>query len=217
MSLQECLWDRIHDGQQWRDLNFTPNSLAVEVQKMLPSPSRILEIGCSRGRDARYFASHGHSVVGVDFSQVGLSQMMNLAKQQGCDSKITPIHHNIAGGLPASITGQFDCFYSRSSLHIYDDAMIGLFSGITPLIKDGGLIAIEGRTDEDDPIQESEKVGKGLAVNWREHGHVRRVWTEEFCLKLTKVFSWIPITLVEQEEDIGNKKKLLRFIAKKSS
>lgn len=215
LSLQERLWNEIHGRQEWEILNFTPNSLAVEVQKIFPPSANILEVGCSNGRDARHFASHGHSVVAIDFSEVALGQMMILAKQQGCDSRITPIHHNIAKGLP-TVTGPFDCFYSRSSLHIDDDAMIILFSGITPLLKNGGLIAIEGRTDEDDPIQESEKVEKGLAINWRERGHIRRVWTREFCLKLAKMFSWIPMILIEHEENIGNKKNLLRFIAKTS-
>lgn len=216
MSAQERLWDVIHGRQEWESLNFTPNSLAVEVQKMLPPSANILEVGCSNGRDARYFASLGHSVVAIDFSEVALAQMIELAKQQRCDSRVTPIHHNIAKGLP-TVTGPFDCFYSRSSLHIDDDAMTNLFGGITPLIKSGGLIAIEGRIDEDDPVRESERVGKSLAINWREKGHIRRIWTKEFCLKLAEVFSWVPMVLIEHEENIGNRKKLLRFIAKKTT
>ncbi len=215
MLIQESLWDKIHNRDDWVELNFTPNLLAMELQKILPEKSNILEIGCSRGRDARYLASHGHSVVAVDFSTVALTQMMELVKQQGCDSQITPIHHNIMKGLPTVSSDSFDCFYSRSSLHVDDEKMIVLAKSIDLVMKKGGLIAIEGRMEIDTPIQESEKIEGGLAVNWKESGHVRRVWKKEFCLQLARDFSWEVMTLLEYEDDVGNKKHLLRFIARK--
>lgn len=34
----------------------------------LPVPSTILDSGCGHGRDAAFFASYGHAVIGVDYS-----------------------------------------------------------------------------------------------------------------------------------------------------
>lgn len=212
---QESLWDEIHARQDWPELNFVPNDLAIEVKKLLPPFSRIIEVGCSNGRDARYLASFGHNVVAIDFSEVALVQMMSLAKEQECAERIIPIRHNIAGGLPNLPADSFDCFYARSSLHVNDDEMIKLAEGISLIIKSGGLVAIEGRTEDDESILDSEKIAGGLAINWKESGHLRRIWTKDFCTRLSIAFSWQIAVLAKREDGVGNKKQLLRFIARK--
>lgn len=46
-----------------------PSALAQEWAAELPTGSRILELGCGLGADARYFAEHGHQVLAVDYSR----------------------------------------------------------------------------------------------------------------------------------------------------
>jgi SAM-dependent methyltransferase len=46
-------------------------------------PGTVLDLGCGQGRDALLAASHGHSVVGVDFSPTGVSQMQQAAAARG--------------------------------------------------------------------------------------------------------------------------------------
>lgn len=46
-----------------------PSALAREWAAELAAGSRILELGCGLGADARYFAEHGHHVLAVDYSR----------------------------------------------------------------------------------------------------------------------------------------------------
>src|ERR1019366_8710699 len=99
-----------HEGTVMRDI---PNMSAITFETYLPHNSIILEIGCANGRDARYWARRGHTVLGADFSRVALTQMTDLATEQGLGRKIFPIHHDITEGkLPDNVS--FNAFYARS-------------------------------------------------------------------------------------------------------
>lgn len=47
--------------------------------------SRVLDLGCGQGRDALLAARHGHEVVGVDLSEIGVAQMLEDAEAEGLD------------------------------------------------------------------------------------------------------------------------------------
>ncbi len=153
----------------------------------------------------------------MDFSKIALKRMMDHAKKQGIETQITPVHKNVAKGLPNLCPASIDCFYSRSSLHVDDDTMVQLAKKISIFTKEGGVIAIEGRTEEDAPVLESEKIGNGLAINWRQGGHLRRIWKKDFCVQLAQDLSWEIMSLEERDDDLGNEKHLLRFIARKNN
>ena len=44
--------------------------------------ARVLDLGCGQGRDALLAARRGHRVVGVDLSEVGVRQMLAVAKRE---------------------------------------------------------------------------------------------------------------------------------------
>lgn len=219
--LQESLWNRQHKnrgsaGQEGTDLKFAPNDLALTMQGLLPDTATILEIGCANGRDARFFASCKHIVYALDFSQVALDQMMDLAKQQHCDDHLIAIHHDISKALPSLQLPPLDCWYARSSLHLDDENTVALAKEINILLTDDGFVSIEGKGIRDLSIQGSETLGDNLVVNWLEGGHLRRIWTEEFCVWLAQAFSWNTLTLTEVKDELFEK-YFLRFIAQKSS
>ncbi len=43
----------------------------------------VLDLGCGQGRDALFIARLGHSVVGVDSSEVGVDQLNRQARKEG--------------------------------------------------------------------------------------------------------------------------------------
>ncbi|MFT5819361.1 MAG: tellurite methyltransferase [Crocinitomix sp.] len=43
----------------------------------------VLDLGCGQGRDALFLAQLGFSVTAVDSSEVGISQMLDVSKNQG--------------------------------------------------------------------------------------------------------------------------------------
>ncbi|WP_461172342.1 LicD family protein [Arthrobacter sp. Z1-9] len=56
-----------------------PSAWAQELARELPPGSRILELGCGLGTDAKHFAAQGHHVVAVDYSRPAIE---NLRGQQ---------------------------------------------------------------------------------------------------------------------------------------
>jgi SAM-dependent methyltransferase len=52
-----------------------PSDWAVLLAGDLPPGSRILELGCGLGADARHFAGRGHHVVAVDYSRPAIEQL----------------------------------------------------------------------------------------------------------------------------------------------
>ncbi|MCU1565781.1 MAG: class SAM-dependent methyltransferase [Pseudarthrobacter sp.] len=52
-----------------------PSALAQEWVAELPTGSRILELGCGLGADARYFAGQGHHVLAVDYSRPAIQNL----------------------------------------------------------------------------------------------------------------------------------------------
>ncbi|KIG18649.1 hypothetical protein DB30_07664 [Enhygromyxa salina] len=46
---------------------------------------RARVLGCGQGRDALLAARHGHEVVGVDLSEIGIAQMVEDAEAEGLD------------------------------------------------------------------------------------------------------------------------------------
>jgi SAM-dependent methyltransferase len=52
-----------------------PSALAKDFAGVLPPGSRILELGCGLGADARYFAEQGHHVLAVDYSRPAIQNL----------------------------------------------------------------------------------------------------------------------------------------------
>lgn len=52
--------------------------LYAAVERNLPENATILDLGCGEGRDAHYFGSHGHTVIGIDASK----ELINLANER---------------------------------------------------------------------------------------------------------------------------------------
>jgi ubiquinone/menaquinone biosynthesis C-methylase UbiE len=63
-----------------------------EFEKHMGSGSRLLDLGCGPGRDAKYFSNEGFDVTGVDFS----SAMLEIAKVEApkANFKLFDIEHD---------------------------------------------------------------------------------------------------------------------------
>jgi SAM-dependent methyltransferase len=221
---QVDLWNNQHmnrgtTGPEANVLRDKPNETAIIFTNYLnQNPSNILEIGCANGRDARYWASLGHTVVCADFSPVALDQLDRIAKEQGIRDSLKPILHDVnTGKLPETGDLPLHGFYSRSALHINDEKMMSIAKEIDNKIIKGGAILIEGKGDQDHKIKRGVFVDSNLIVDHFENGHIRRVWTKNFVLNMCNNFNWKIKSLEERQELYdGNIIKFLRFIAQKS-
>lgn len=216
------LWNNQHMyrgtiGVEANELRDTPNNTAKLFTNHLNyNPSNILEIGCANGRDARYWASLGHTVICADFSSVALNQLNSIAIEQGIDNLLKPVLHDVNSGKLPPTNIPLHGFYSRSSLHVNDTTMISLAKEIDKKIISSGTILIEGKGDQDHKIKRSTLIDDNLIIDPFENGHIRRVWTKNFVTDMCNKFNW-RIKSIEEIEEIydENNIKFLRFIAYK--
>ncbi|MEI8067513.1 MAG: methyltransferase domain-containing protein [Candidatus Shapirobacteria bacterium] len=221
---QMDLWDKQHMhrgrvGPEATSLRDVPNDTAILFTNYLSvNPSNILEIGCANGRDARYWASLGHTIFCVDFSQVALDQLDSIAQEQGVRDLLRPILHDInTGKLPETGDCPLHGFYSRSALHINDEKMISIAKEIDKKIVSRGVILIEGKGNDDHKIKRGVPLDQNLIIDHFENGHIRRVWTKSFILNMCDMFNWQIKSLEEKNESSGgNLTKFVRLIAYKS-
>ena len=219
---QRALWDRQH---AYRGENFgredllknDPTQSARMFHDLMPRGAKIIEVGSGNGRDARFWALRGHSIVCIDFSEIALRQLSRTAREQGVIERITPIVYDInSGWLPFETGKNFDGFYARSALHVSDDTMISLTRAIDCQLKPGGKVLILGKSLCDEKIQRSERLENGLAIDHEEGGHVRRIWTPEFMKQMCEVVQWRLLSIDYSGEVINNRgSEYITMIAQK--
>lgn len=219
---QRDLWNVQHGTRgvslEGGDLAFTPNKSAVEFADKLKPGSTILEVGCANGRDARYWATLGHKVLAMDFSEIALKQLQSLAAQQGVGDRVTPILWDAATGClpPSEMPERVDAFYARSSLHVNDTTLYDLAFAIDRRIAEGGVLFIEGKGPNDEKIARSEYVGRNMVVDQFEGGHLRRVWTCAFARRLCGTMKWDILELADNRETWnGTTATFMRLLARK--
>ena len=219
---QRLLWEAQHAirgsvVESGSSLKFTPNETAVVFAKYLPHCSKIFEVGPGNGRDARYWASIGHEVTVADFSITALRQLKEIASEQGVAGKISSVVWDInVGCLPFNRKTSIDAFYARSALHVDDETMWLLANNIDEILVRNGVILIEGKGLNDKKISRSVQLGNGIAIDYEEGGHARRVWTTEFMKVMCDRFNWDIINLTDSHEEWqGIPATFIRLIAKK--
>ena len=96
-----------------------PESVLVRLVEEGRVPrGRALDVGCGTGTNARYLASRGYRVLGVDIAPLAIEQA--AAKVGDATDSIDLRHHDFLGdGLDA---GAFDLVFDRGCFHVFDDA-----------------------------------------------------------------------------------------------
>lgn len=128
-----------------------PSQFAVFVAGELDGPHQVVEFGCGTGRDAIFFASRGHQVVGVDASSQAVKASEFRARNAGIDATFLVARVDEArlvdrlprADLPLAI-------YARFFLHAITDAEEQAFLDLAAsLTRPGDRLAVEYRTTRD--------------------------------------------------------------------
>jgi cyclopropane fatty-acyl-phospholipid synthase-like methyltransferase len=213
---QKKLWEAQHESrkEESREIENTPNLFAKRCVELLPENALIVEIGAANGRDARFFAREKNSkVVATDFSLNALKQLREASERDDTADKVFPVvadTRELPLGKPESV----DAFYSRSALHLTDEELDHFFEECMGLLKDGGYVMVEGKTEEDPKMATSKEVSPHLYENGG--GHLRRSWNEAIIHDLIE---WYGLHLIEINKttevwhDIET--KFINFIAQK--
>lgn len=144
-------WDRYYASSSHVPRRPLPSQFATFVAGELPEPYRVVEFGCGTGRDALFFASYGHQVIGIDGSASAIEQGVELAN--ALEEKVDFIHAaigtaDLAGLVP--VGGPHTLVYARFFLHAITEAEEAAFLGCAEDLTDrGDIMAVEYRTIRD--------------------------------------------------------------------
>lgn len=202
----------------WNAWHVRPNHSSVPSAHLMdrllkhlpPSPARILEIGCSTGRDARRLATMGHVVTALDVSNVAIAQAI-YATPQSLKRSLEYQCLDVASTTLLPIT-LFDVIYSHLALHYFtqrDTRRIFAYFGDVTTCR--GVLAIAVKSTADPLFGVGEEVERNVFVR---KGHIRRFFTEEDLLALLPHWDVLELTPYEawEEKRVG---RLLRVMAKK--
>lgn len=78
---------------------------------------RALDVGCGTGTNARYLASRGYDVVGVDVSGLAIERAAAATNRPGGSVEIRQLDF-LADELPSE---PFDLVFDRGCFHVFDD------------------------------------------------------------------------------------------------
>jgi SAM-dependent methyltransferase len=128
-----------------------PSQFATFVAGELDRRHRVIELGCGDGRDAMFFASYGHEVVGVDASHTAVEACRQLARTLGEPASFL-VSRIDEPDLAARIKGDGGprVVYARFFLHAITEAEEESLLDLAAAVTDpGDLLAVEYRTVRD--------------------------------------------------------------------
>lgn len=131
-------WNAQHLKYAKADWIDKPTLFAKYAIKFFPATGKIIDVGCGQGQDSRFFAEHGYDVVGVDFSEQGISIAKDKNKCPNIDFQVMDISEK----LPFQYAS-FDVVYSHLAVHYFDKEKTKLiFQELSRILKKGGIMAI---------------------------------------------------------------------------
>jgi SAM-dependent methyltransferase len=135
------MWDERYDTAEYV-YGTEPNDFLASVIAQLPA-GRTLCIAEGEGRNAVLLAEHGHEVVAVDASAVGLEKASRLASERGV--KITTVVEDLARFDIEPVS--WDAIVSIFA-HVPPGIRIPLHKKIVQGLRRGGMLVLEAYTPE---------------------------------------------------------------------
>lgn len=188
------------------------------VLSYLQDKKYILELGCGNGRDALFLKRSGFNLVAID----QVTNEIDLLNKEFCDQNIqfvTGDFTHLSNALKDSLVKQFDCIYSRFTLHsVTSTEEQRLLADIPCFLKEGGILAIEARGLKNSLCGKGKKVEEDdYSISYIHDNHYRRfIDFNTLCKRLEKNFE---VIYAEEGEGFapynGENDVFFRIIAKK--
>lgn len=157
-----------------------PSAVVTKIKKYLEKGS-VLDLGAGDGRNSLYLAEQGFSVTAIDFSDVAISKLENLAEEKNL--KITTAVSDVTD---LTIENSYEVILAIQLFHNLTKAeVLNLIEKIKAQTKDGGLNILEFITPDSDFYDLTWDLGKfyatkeeilGLYPDWQLLESENRSW-----------------------------------------
>lgn len=150
-------WKRFYGDRH----TMMPSAFATSVAVEWHGPHKVLEIGCGNGRDALFFASLGHHVLGLDAASTAVEQCRSVARERGigeiafeeADVSVPSTLERCLKRLGGSGGDRPLVVYARFFFHAVngevEDSVLAALAENSPA---GTRCYFEFRTDKDEPM-----------------------------------------------------------------
>ena len=125
------IWDKEYKKAKLWEVK--PHEYSRLATRIVPK-GRVLDLGSGEGYDCLFFASRGHSVVGVDISKTAVSNMLQEARRQNILIK------GVVSDLNKyNITGAYDIVVSYGALQFLGSKFKKVLSLLKQKMRHGGV------------------------------------------------------------------------------
>lgn len=207
MQNQKQLWNNAHKSEKIFSSTTKQTDFAETVLQYFKKNSKVLDLGCGLGEDAAIFARAGHDVIATDFAEVAIQK--NSQRLKG----VTNLHFtvlDIGEDFPYS-DNEFDVVYARLSLHYFTDKKTReVFSEIHRVLKPNGLLCFVCKSTNDKLHGKGTEIEKDM---FKENGHVRHFFSEEYARSLLEKHFAIKKLIIEDKKTYTRDASLIKVIA----
>lgn len=145
----------------WNDPR--PNRHLSRLLEQLPEAANCVEFGCGEGYQARFVASRGHTVTGVDLSPTAIAKAISETPSHlQVRFLVGDVTDALSLGLPEA---SFDLAVDIGCLHMMadDEDRVSYLASVRALLKPEGYFFLQDGLDLDDVSPQSSAEAKELA------------------------------------------------------
>ena len=121
-----------------------PQQPFVEIAETMAGS--VLDAGCGTGENALFFAERGHSVLGIDFTEVAIKRAKEKAQARGIHAEFLRMDALQLATLDRRFDNAIDC----GLFHVLSDSdRIAYVAGLAHVLKPGGMLLLMCFSDEE--------------------------------------------------------------------
>ncbi|OPX59460.1 MAG: hypothetical protein A4E30_01261 [Methanomassiliicoccales archaeon PtaB.Bin215] len=190
---QHKQWESTYSGKQ-DYFGARPSDLAYRAVVIFRENGcrKVLELGCGQGRDTCLFAKEGFQVTALDYSESGICQMRQKAKEMCMDGKVECVCQDLRAGIPLP-DGSVDAVYSHMlfTMELWEREIQFLLDECRRVLRPGGFNLYSVRNDHDPHFQKGPHRGEDMWQN--PVGFVVHYFSEEKIRRLAGGYELVHI------------------------